>query len=130
MRQAQVKAAVQVNTALLTFYWELGADIAVRQKSVRWGSGFLKQLSADLMAEFSEMKGVSYNNLQYIKRCYLFYAEGFVNYGASCSTIVEQAAGQLPGKTGNSIAKQSATQLADSSMQSLLVAKFVRGDAH
>ena len=27
VRQAQVKAAVQVNTALLSFYWDLGADI-------------------------------------------------------------------------------------------------------
>lgn len=47
IRQAQVKAAVQVNTALLTFYWELGADIVERQKSAKWGSGFLKQLSTD-----------------------------------------------------------------------------------
>ena len=57
LRQAQVKAAVQVNSALLTFYWELGADIVERQKEAKWGSGFLKQLSADLMAEFPDMKG-------------------------------------------------------------------------
>jgi hypothetical protein len=48
IRQAQVKAAVQVNTALLTFYWELGAEIVERQKSSQWGSEFLNQLSADL----------------------------------------------------------------------------------
>jgi len=30
VRQAQVKAAVQVNTALLSFYWDLGADILER----------------------------------------------------------------------------------------------------
>jgi len=30
VRQAQVKAAVQVNSALLTFYWELGSDIVER----------------------------------------------------------------------------------------------------
>jgi predicted nuclease of restriction endonuclease-like (RecB) superfamily len=70
IRQAQVKAAVQVNTALLTFNWELGAEIVERQKSSQWGSGFLKQLSADLMAEFPDMKGFSFNNLQYIKRCF------------------------------------------------------------
>ncbi len=35
LRQAQVKAAVQVNTALLTFYWELGADIVERQKTAQ-----------------------------------------------------------------------------------------------
>jgi hypothetical protein len=62
-----LKAAVQENTALLTFYWELGADIVERQKTAKWGSGFLKQLSADLMAEFPDMKGFSYCNLVYIK---------------------------------------------------------------
>ncbi|WP_321414955.1 DUF1016 N-terminal domain-containing protein [uncultured Desulfobacter sp.] len=40
VRQSQVKAAVQVNTALLTFYWELGADIVKRQETAKWGSGF------------------------------------------------------------------------------------------
>lgn len=68
VRQAQVKAAVQVNTALLTFYWELGADIVERQKTAKWGSGFLKQLSADLMAEFPDMKGFSQRNLECVRR--------------------------------------------------------------
>lgn len=36
VRQAQLKAAVQVNSALLIFYWELGADIVERQKSAKW----------------------------------------------------------------------------------------------
>jgi len=109
VRQAQLKAAVQVNTALLTFYWELGADIVERQKSAKWGSGFLKQLSADLMAEFPDMTGFSQRNLEQIRRWYMFYAEGVVNSATGCCTI----------------AKQPATQLADSSMQSHLVAKLV-----
>ncbi len=40
VRQAQVKAAVQVNSALLTFYCELGADILERRESGKWGDGF------------------------------------------------------------------------------------------
>ncbi len=48
-QQAQIKAAVKVNSTLLEFYWELGADIVEKQKTAAWGSGFLKQLSADLM---------------------------------------------------------------------------------
>lgn len=87
VRQAQVKAAVQVNTALLTFYWELGADIAERQKSAQWGSGFLKQLSADLMAEFPDMKGFSHRNIKYIRSWYLFYSEGLVNCATACCAI-------------------------------------------
>lgn len=39
-RQVQLKAAVAVNTALLQFYWELGADIVTRQAQVDWGPVF------------------------------------------------------------------------------------------
>jgi predicted nuclease of restriction endonuclease-like (RecB) superfamily len=72
-RQAQIKASVKVNSTLLEFYWKLGADIVDKQKSTTWGSGFLDQLSRDLMSEFRETKGFSKNNLQYIRRWYLFY---------------------------------------------------------
>ncbi len=68
VRQAQVKAAVQVNRSLLSFYCELGADIVERQKSAKWGSGFLKQLSEDLMAEFQDLKGFSKRNLECIRQ--------------------------------------------------------------
>lgn len=73
-RQVQLKAAVTVNTALLEFYWDLGTDIVTRQTQSDWGSGFLKQLSADLMLEFPEMKGFSASNLKYIRQWYLFWA--------------------------------------------------------
>lgn len=70
---SQLKAAVAVNTALLEFYWELGADIVEKQKNASWGSGFLNQLSKDLMAEFPDMKGFSLRNIKYIRQWYQFY---------------------------------------------------------
>ena len=83
----QLKAAVAVNTALLQFYWELGADIVARQAQADWGSGFLNQLSTDLMLEFPEMKGFSASNLKYIRQWYAFYAASPV--------IGQQAVGQI-----------------------------------
>ena len=96
VRQAQVKAAVQVNRSLLSFYWELGADIVERQKSAKWGSGFLKQLSEDLMAEFPDMKGFSKRNLECIRQWYIFYAEGVPALATYCVQITQQAVAQLP----------------------------------
>jgi predicted nuclease of restriction endonuclease-like (RecB) superfamily len=64
----QLKAAVAVNSAVLAFYWDLGADIVARQSTVAWGQGFLTQLSADLMREFPEVKGFSERNLKYIRQ--------------------------------------------------------------
>lgn len=72
-RQVQLKAAVAVNTALLQFYWELGADLVARQAQFAWGSGFLSQLSADLMRDFPDVKGFSKRNLEQIRRWYLFW---------------------------------------------------------
>jgi len=87
VRTAQLKAATAVNTALLEFYWNLGADIVEKQKASTWGSGFLSQLSKDLMAEFPDVKGFSKRNLEQIRRWYLFYTSG--------SQIAKQPASQL-----------------------------------
>ena len=36
-RTVQIKAAIKVNTDLLCFYWELGADIVEKQTQTKWG---------------------------------------------------------------------------------------------
>lgn len=87
IRHAQVKAAIKVNTELLRLYWRMGADICEKQKSASWGDGWLKELSRELMAEFPDMKGLSYRNLQYIRQWYLFYNQGNI--------IVQQVVAQL-----------------------------------
>ena len=74
IRKNQIKAAVQVNETLLHLYWEMGREINERQKESKWGSGFLSQLSKDLMAEFPDMKGFSLTNLQHIRKFYAFYS--------------------------------------------------------
>lgn len=73
LRSVQIKAAIAVQTELLQFYWSLGSEIVERQKSSTWGDGFIKQLSADLMAEFPDIKGFSERNIKYIRQWYVFY---------------------------------------------------------
>lgn len=73
VRSIQIKAAIAVNKELLTFYWELGADIVQRQSTTNWGDGFLSQLSADLIDEFPDMRGFSISNLKYIRQWYLYF---------------------------------------------------------
>ena len=102
--QAQLKASVKVNSTLLEFYWELGADIVAKQKKTTWGSGFLKQLSKDLIAEFPEIKGFSKRNLEQIRRWYLFWSKKI--------SIAQQAVAQL--ENSKSITKQVAPQLDNS----------------
>jgi len=74
VRNAQLKAAVKVNTVLLNLYWELGADILKKQAGTKWGDGLLLQLSRDLAKEFPDMRGFSYSNLKYVKQWHIFYS--------------------------------------------------------
>lgn len=97
VRQVQLKAAVAVNQELLDFYWELGAEIVERQKNAAWGSGFLKQLSTDLMAEFPDMKGFSKRNLEQIRRWYQFWSRDL--------PIAKQPASQIVPRPGVPITK-------------------------
>lgn len=89
IRSVQIKAAVAVQTELLQFYWDLGADIVERQKYSSWGDGFLKQLSTDLMADFPEIKGFSRRNLELVRQWYVFWT--------SSEPITKQLVSQLCG---------------------------------
>ncbi|VAW67079.1 FIG074102: hypothetical protein, partial [hydrothermal vent metagenome] len=87
VKQTQLKAAVKVNSTLIEFYWSLGEDIVNRQAETTWGSGFLKQLSHDLMAEFPDIKGFSKRNLELIRQWYSYWSRD--------QLIAQQAVAQL-----------------------------------
>ncbi len=53
-RNAQIKAAVKVNSEQLLFNWQLGRDLVRRKAEERWGSGIVEQLSLDLQNEFPD----------------------------------------------------------------------------
>ena len=78
-RGQQLKAAVQVNRAMIEFYRELGKDIADRQFENRYGTGFYKKLSADLLRELPVAKGFSPTNLKYCRYFYELYTPLFLN---------------------------------------------------
>ena len=73
-RRQQIKAATQVNRAMLEFYWELGKDISERQFENGYGSGFYRKLSDDLRRELPDAKGFSPTNLKYCRYFYTLYA--------------------------------------------------------
>lgn len=110
IRSAQIKAVVKVNVELLSFYWDLGADIVAKQTKAKWGEGFLAQLSKDLMLEFPDMKGFSERNIKYIRQWYLFYNKD--------NTIGQQPVAQ--------IAKQHVSQLPKVSFRQQLVAQITQ----
>ena len=104
IRSAQIKAAVSVNTELITLYWDMGKMIT--EKQTAWGTGFLEQLSKDLKTEFPDMEGFSRTNLFSMRQFYIFYNKAlsenpslpFVHQpgGQIANTqLIHQAGGQL-----------------------------------
>ena len=100
VQASQIKAAMAVNCELLGLYWFLGEQILEKQQSARWGDGFLKQMSQDLLTEFPEIKGFSRRNLECMRQFVQFWA-GFPEIGkqvVSQSTPLnaKQVVSQIP----------------------------------
>jgi len=79
-RNSQIKAAVNVNTTLLEFYWGLGKDIVDLNLEKRYGAETMNTISLDLQKNLPGVKGLSKKNLYYIKSFYLTYNQLFEKF--------------------------------------------------
>lgn len=78
-RQSQIKASLQINKGMLSFYWELGKDIEERKYDNKYGSRFYENLSRDLSNVLNNKKGLAPTSLRYTKYFYCLYAPLFEN---------------------------------------------------
>ncbi len=78
IKQSQIKAALAVNSQLIMLYWDLGKEIVEKQQNAKWGTGFIDQLSKDLINEFPEIKGFSSKNLRTCRLFFEFYSESLI----------------------------------------------------
>lgn len=79
-QSSQIKAAMQVNTTALEFNWSLGRDLVEMKAEEIWGKGVVKQLSLDLRNMYPDVKGLSMNNLYYMRRWYNFYKKAIEDH--------------------------------------------------
>jgi len=105
IQQSQIKAAIQVNSALIEMYWDLGKEISERSFENTYGSGFFKQLSNDLRNEFPEIKGFSSSNLRYFETFYQFYNQEVINLQQVAGIFTEEE------NNNNSILQQVSGEL-------------------
>jgi predicted nuclease of restriction endonuclease-like (RecB) superfamily len=84
---ARQRAVLAANAEQIRLYHDIGREILERQGQQGWGAKVIDQLSADLRADFPDMKGFSSRNLKYMK---LFAQE--------CPDLLigQQSAAQLP----------------------------------
>ena len=85
IQSARNKLAFSINSQILELYWEMGRDIAEKQQSSNWGSGFIEQIAEELKHEFPEIKGFSRRNVYAILQWYKFYSAKyqFVPHGVA-----------------------------------------------
>jgi predicted nuclease of restriction endonuclease-like (RecB) superfamily len=73
--QSRIRVARSVTHELIALYWEFGQQIVEKQEIVGWGKAVVERLSADLKAEFPDIKGFSPQNLWLIRQFYLEYQD-------------------------------------------------------
>jgi len=83
LKTSQIRAALAANCELLKFYWTLGADLIEKQKTFKWGDGFLEQFSHDVKQAFPEMQGFSPTNLKRMR----IFAKEYPEFGKSPQTV-------------------------------------------
>lgn len=88
VQQAQTRAMLSVNRALIQLYWDIGRLIVERQENEGWGKGVVDRLAADVQKAFPGMGGFSRPNVFRMRALYLAYRP----------EIIPQAVGQS-GKT-------------------------------
>ena len=74
-KQSQIKAAIKVNTEMLSFYFELGKEIANTSFKAVYGSKFYENLSKELISNLPNVTGLSPRNLRYMERFYTLYKD-------------------------------------------------------
>ncbi len=87
IRNAQVRAALNVNRELVLLYWQIGREILARQGAAGWGTKVIERLSHDLRLAFPEMKGFSPRNLVYMQAFARAYPD---------EQFTQQVAAQIP----------------------------------
>ena len=87
IESSRLHIAKQLNTVVMSSYWEIGKLLVERKLDSKHGDGVVKRLSVDLKLKYPDM-GLSPRNLWDMKKFYLRYYE--------CDTKLRQAVAVLP----------------------------------
>lgn len=72
---ARNRAIRSVNSELIGLYYQIGRQIARKQKETNWGDDLIGQIEFDLKTSFPDLSGFSRRNLNYMRNLYLFFGE-------------------------------------------------------
>jgi predicted nuclease of restriction endonuclease-like (RecB) superfamily len=105
IQAARIAAARSVNREIILLYWDIGRGIVEKQKAAGWGDAVVERLSADLRAEFPDLRGFSANSIWLMRQLYAEF---------STPEFLEQAVQELKRAPGQAILEQTVPESAGS----------------
>lgn len=92
---AQQRAIYAANEEMLRMYWDIGELLQQSQDADGWGKKTLQRLSADLKNEYSEIKGFTVRNMQYMVQFYNEYNKELTTVKCAAVPIAKSVISQL-----------------------------------
>ena len=92
---AQQRVIYAANEEMLRMYWDVGEMLQQSQDADGWGKKTLQRLAADLKNEYSEIKGFTVRNMQYMIQFYNEYNKELTMVKCDVPTITKSAISQL-----------------------------------
>lgn len=97
IQTARVSAARTINRELVALYWDIGAGIAEKQRTLGWGEAVVERVATDLRDAFPQMRGFPARNVWDMRRLYETY---------TAADFLAQAMREFGRSPGNPILRQ------------------------
>lgn len=92
---AQQRVIYAANEEMLRMYWDVGEMLQQSQDADGWGKKTLQRLSVDLKNDYSEIKGFTVRNMQYMVQFFNEYNQALTMVKSSASPIAKSLISQL-----------------------------------
>ena len=109
---ARQRAIYAANEEMLRMYWDIGEMLQQSQNTDGWGQKTLQRLSVDLKNDYSEIKGFTVRNMQYMVQFFNEYNQELTMVKCVKSSIAQSAVAQLD-STSRPITKPVVSQLGE-----------------
>ena len=92
---AQQRVIYAANEEMLRMYWDVGEMLQQSQDDEGWGKKTLQRLSVDLKNDYSEIKGFTVRNMQYMVQFFNEYNQELTMVKGTASPITKSVISQL-----------------------------------
>ena len=92
---AQQRAIYAANEEMLRMYWDIGGMLQRSQDADGWGKKTLQRLAEDLKNDYSEIKGFTVRNMQYMVQFFNEYNQELTMVKGRVSPITKSLISQL-----------------------------------